>query len=143
MLPLATPVAAQAPQSADMWRVATASLAVPPRLQAGPTGAFGNPATAGWIPRGVLRAGIQVLNTPDAIGLKGILGGLDYAIGRTVTLGVTLGRAEVRDLVRTFDSPLTDLGTIPVYEQLVDVHGSVRVTFDPDGTTDYYAGVAQ
>ena len=186
----ATPATAQAPQSSAMWRVATASLAVPPASQAGPTGAFWNPATVGWGPGGTFRAGVQVLHTPDAVGLKGILGGLDYAIGRSGMLGVTVGRVEVRDLVRTFDSPLTQLGAIPVYEQLIGVHGSVRlgawrfggtlrahesrfdaerstgatldfglrldpfpgltvsaathflpVTFDPDGTTDYYAGV--
>ncbi len=60
ILPPATSAAAQAPQSADMWRVATASLG----------------ATAGPAP-GALRAGIQVLHTPDAVGLTGILGGLD------------------------------------------------------------------
>ena len=40
------PVRAQAPQSADMWRVATATLAAPAALQWGPTGAF----WAAWRP---------------------------------------------------------------------------------------------
>ena len=190
MLSMATSAAAQAPQSAGMWRVATAALGTPPASQAGPVGAFWNPAGAGIAPK-VLRAALQVLQTPDVVGLTGILAGLDYAVAGTAVVGLTLGRVEVQDLVRTFDSPLTELGTIPVYEQLIGVHGSIRlgpwrfggalqghesrfdaerntgatldfglrvdplsgltisaathflpVTFDPDGTTDYYGGVA-
>ncbi len=80
IFPHATPATAQAPQSSAMWRVATASLAVPPASQAGPTGAFWNPATVGWGPGGTFRAGVQVLHTPDAVGLTGILGGLGYSI---------------------------------------------------------------
>ncbi len=60
ILPLATPAAAQAPRSADMRRVATASLG----------------ATSGPAP-GTLRAGIQVRHLPDAVGPTGNLGGLD------------------------------------------------------------------
>jgi len=60
ILLLTTSVAAQAPQSADMWRGATASLG----------------ATAGPVP-GTLRAGLQVLRTPDAEGLTGVLGGIN------------------------------------------------------------------
>ncbi len=66
MLSLATPAAAQAPQSADKWRGTTASR--------GATASLG--ATTGPAP-GTLRAGIQVLHTPDAVGLTSILGGLD------------------------------------------------------------------
>ncbi len=36
-------------------------------------------ATAGRAPS-ALRAGAQVLHTPDAVGLTGILGGLGYSI---------------------------------------------------------------
>ncbi len=83
ILPLATSAATQAPQSADLWRVATASLAAPPVSQAGRTGVFRNPAAAGRAPA-TLRAGVQVLHTPDAVGLTDILGGLDYSIAGTV-----------------------------------------------------------
>ncbi len=66
MLPLATPAAAQAPQSANKWRGTTASR--------GATASLG--ATSGPAP-GTLRAGIQVRHLPDAVGLTGNLGGLD------------------------------------------------------------------
>ncbi len=59
ILSMATSTAAQAPQSAGMWRVATAAL-----------GATSRPAP------GTLRAGIQVLHTSDAVGLTGILDGI-------------------------------------------------------------------
>ena len=59
ILSMATSTAPQAPQSAGMWRVATASRA----------------ATSGPAP-GTLRAGIQVLHPSDAVGLTGILDGI-------------------------------------------------------------------
>ncbi len=59
ILSMATSTAAQAPQSAGLWRVATASRA----------------ATSGPAP-GTLRAGIQVLHPSDAVGLTGILDGI-------------------------------------------------------------------
>ena len=54
-----------------------------PVSQAGPTGAFWNPATAARAP-GALRAGAHVLHTPEAVGLTGILGGFGYTIAGTV-----------------------------------------------------------
>ena len=59
ILSMATSTAPQAPQSAGMWRVATASRA----------------ATSGPAP-GTLRAGIQVLHPSDGVGLTGILDGI-------------------------------------------------------------------
>ncbi len=116
---------AQAPQSAGMWRVATASLAIPPALQSGPTGAFWNPSTG---PRSAkFGAGVQVLQTPDAVGLAGILAGAYHVIADVGLVGLSVGRVEVRDLVRTVDSPLTELGSIPVYEQLVGVYGGIQL----------------
>jgi len=116
---------AQAPQSAGMWRVAAASLATPAALQSGPTGSFWNPAT--WPRRARIGAGVQLLQTPDAVGLSGILAGAYHAISHVGLVGVSLGRVEVRDLVRTIDSPIGDLGSIPVYEQFVGVYGGLHV----------------
>ena len=59
ILSMATSTAPQAPQSAGIWRAATASRA----------------ATSGPAP-GTLRAGIQVLHPSDAVGLTGILDGI-------------------------------------------------------------------
>jgi hypothetical protein len=68
-----------------------------------------------------------VLQTPDAVGLSGILAGAYHAIADVGLLGVSVGRVEVRDLVRTIDSPLSELGSIPVYEQFVGVYGGLEV----------------
>ncbi|MCH7491017.1 MAG: hypothetical protein IID05_10010 [Gemmatimonadetes bacterium] len=121
----AAPVRAQAPLSAEMWRVATATLAAPAALQGGPTGAFWNPAPQ--VSTGSTRVGIQILQTPDALALSGILAGISHQANGAVLVGAILGRVEVSDLVRTTASPLSELGSIPVYEQLAGVHVGVRL----------------
>ena len=121
----AAPARAQAPQSADMWRVATATLAVPAALQWGSTGAFWNPAP--WASAGSTRVGVQVLHTPDVLALSGILAGVNHQASETVLVGAIVGRVEVGDLVRTTASPLSELGSLPVYEQLAGVHVGVQL----------------
>ncbi len=124
---IAIPTFAQAPQAADMWRVATAALGTPAALQSGATGAFWNPAPQSTTrPRPIL-VGVQVLQTSDALGLSGILAGGNHAIGEMAVVGISVARVEVRDLVRTSDSPFTELGSIPVYEQLVGVQLGFRL----------------
>ncbi len=81
----AAPVRAQAPQSADMWRVATATLAAPAALQWGPTGAFWNPAPR--VSTGSTRVGVQVLQTPEALALSGILAGISHQANEAVLVG--------------------------------------------------------
>ena len=124
MFGVAGPAWAQAPQSADMWRVATAALGTPAALQSGATGAFWNPAPQSTTHP--ILVGVQVLQTSDVLGLSGILAGGSHAIGETAVVGLSVGRVEVRDLVRTGDSPFTELGSIPVYEQLVGVQLGFR-----------------
>jgi hypothetical protein len=108
----------QAPQIADLWRVPTATLAVPPALEGGPTGRFWNPAAGD---DGKLAVGIRVAQTSDIVGLSGLLAGVSYSNGGIARIGLEFGRVEVRDLVRTTSSPNSQLGTIPVYEQLLGV----------------------
>ncbi|MCH7473576.1 MAG: hypothetical protein IIA27_02795, partial [Gemmatimonadetes bacterium] len=86
----AAPVRAQAPLSAEMWRVATATLAAPAALQGGPTGAFWNPAPQ--VSTGSTRVGIQILQTPDALALSGILAGISHQANGAVLVGAILGR---------------------------------------------------
>ena len=107
---------AQAPVAADMWRVPAATLARPAPLESGATARFWNPAArAGG--RG-LNVGIQVFETSDAVGLSGLLVGVTRTLGRHLEVGIILGRLQIRDLVRTGTSPVAQLGTIPVYEQV-------------------------
>ncbi len=107
---------AQAPVAADMWRVPAPTLARPAPLESGATARFWNPAArAGG--RG-LNVGIQVFETSDAVRLSGLLVGVTRTLGRHLEVGIILGRLQIRDLVRTGTSPVAQLGTIPVYEQV-------------------------
>ncbi len=121
---LAAAARAQAPASADLWRLSAASLAGPAALETGPTGAFWNPAAAWGDPQ--VRAGVQVLETPDALSVSGLLAGLSYRLSPALAAQVLLGRTDVGDLVRTTTSPTSDLGAIPVYEQLIGLGVALR-----------------
>jgi hypothetical protein len=115
---------AQAPASADMWRLSAATLAGPAALEEGASGAFWNPAAAWGSPR--VRLGVQVLQTPDILGVTGLLAGVAYRWSDAIAGQLVLARTQVGDLVRTTTSPTSDLGSIPVYEQLVGVGAALR-----------------
>ncbi len=121
---LAGAVRAQAPASADLWRLTAASLSGPAALETGPTGAFWNPAAAWGSSR--VRVGAQVLETPDVLGVGGLLGGVSYRLTSDVAAQLLVARTDVGDLVRTTTSPTSDLGDIPVYEQLVGIGVALR-----------------
>lgn len=106
---------AQAPASAALWDIPATTLAVPPALETGATAVFWNPAAS--LVDG-LRVGAQAIETPDVLGLSGVLAGLTYALGSRLSVGLIFGRVEIGDLVRTSNSPTSQEGDIPVYEQL-------------------------
>jgi hypothetical protein len=115
---------AQAPQLADLWRLSAASLAGPAALEAGATAAFWNPAAAQSDAR--LRAGIQVLQTPDVLSISGLLGGVSYGLSPTLTTQVLLGHIGASDLIRTTTSPASEPGAIPYYEEMIAVGGALH-----------------
>ena len=121
---LAGTAAAQAPASAEMWRLSAATLAGPAALEDGANGAFWNPAAA-WTSSRV-RLGAQVLQTPDVLGVTGLVAGGSYRWSDVLAVHLLVGRTQVGDLVRTTTSPTSDLGSIPVYEQLVGVGAALR-----------------
>src|SRR5262245_36187801 len=111
---LAVPaVAEQAPPITDLWRVGATTLARPAALETGPAALFWNPAAPQN--RAGLAAGIQVVETPDVVGLSGLFAGVTREVRRNVMLGLLLSRIEIRDLVRTTSSPISQEGEIPVY----------------------------
>jgi hypothetical protein len=124
LLPLAVAARAQAPASADLWRLSAASLAGPAALEAGATAAFWNPAAAWNGARAA--AGAQVLETPDVLGVGGLIVGLGYRLSGGLATQLLVARTDVGDLIRTTTSPSTDLGDIPVYEQMVGVGLALR-----------------
>lgn len=126
MLFLATPAGAlQAPDAVGMWDVAGTTLTQSPALESGATGAFWNPAA---ILEGTgLRIGAQTVQTPDLLGLSTMVAGVSQSIGPRLGVGVVFGRVQVRDLVRTTTSPLSQAGDIPVYEQMVGLALGAKV----------------
>ena len=93
---------AQAPANAALWDLPATTLAVPPALETGATASFWNPAAA--LADG-LRFGAQAVQTPDMIGLSGVIAGITRALGPRLGVGLIFGRVEIGDLVRTSNSP--------------------------------------
>lgn len=121
---LAGRATAQAPASADMWRLSAATLARPAALEGGASGAFWN-AAAAW-DRSRVRVGAQVLQTPDLLGVTGLVAGASYRWSDGLAAQLLVARTDVGGLVRTTTSPTSDLGSIPVYEQLVGLGAAFR-----------------
>ena len=121
---LAGAATAQAPASADLWRLSAATLAGPAALESGASGAFWNPAAA-WA-QSRIRVGAQVLQTPDVLGVTGLVAGASYRWSEALAGQLLVGRTQVGDLVRTTTSPTSDLGSIPVYEQMVGMGAALR-----------------
>jgi hypothetical protein len=118
------PASAQVSAAADLWRIATATIAAPPALEQSATASFWNPATTShgrWI------AGVQLVQTPDALGVSSILGAVRYAPNRSVQVNLLLARTDIADLTRTSTSPSAELGTIPIYEQLAGLGASLTL----------------
>jgi hypothetical protein len=113
-------VTTQAPQSADMWRVAVTTLATPPALVTGPTAQFWNPAVGTNLgPHSVdFSGGVHIVETSNVVGLSGTLVGAHKALGANTHIGLVLGHIKIGDLVRTTTSPLQEVGEIPVFEQV-------------------------
>lgn len=116
---------AQVPGWADFWRVAATTVAGPLPLATGPTGMFWNPAAVGDF-RG-LAAGIDVFQTPDVLGIGGLMAAATQRIGPRAAVGVMLGRLGVEDIIRTTTSPTAQQGEIPVYTQFASVAGGVAL----------------
>lgn len=107
---------AQASAGAELWRLAAVTLPLPPALATGAGAAFWNPvqpaAEAG-------RLGLDLIQTPQAVGATGVFAGLQFPLRRIGTVGFLYARMGVGDLVRTTDSPDPDGESIPFYAQSV------------------------
>lgn len=110
---------AQAPQASGLWDIPATTLAQPPALETGVIGTFWNPVAV--VDSGRLRVAAQAIQTPDVVGLGGVLVGFSHPLNRRLGIGIIFGRVEVVDLVRTSTSPAALPGDIPVYEQSAGV----------------------
>lgn len=106
---------AQAPDWAAMWRVPATTLERPAPLITGPAGTFWNPAAVAD-GRG-LAFSVEVVQTPQAVGMSGVIAAATQQIGRHLGVGIVVGRIAVQDLVRTTTSPNSVGAGIPVYSQ--------------------------
>lgn len=118
------PAKAQVPAAADLWRVSAATIAAPPALERGTTASFWNPAAA---PEGKWGAGVQLVQTPDVLGISSALAAVSYAINPALRVNLLVGRTGIGDLSRTTTSPATEPGTIPIYEQLAGLGASLKL----------------
>jgi len=111
-------LAAQGEAGAALWRVAGQTLAVPPALAQGTTGAFWNPAQP---VSARFTVGLDGVEGATAVGATGIVAAARARLGRVGTVGVLYGRMQLSDLVRTSTSPVPDPGVITFHTQVVGV----------------------
>jgi hypothetical protein len=103
---------------AALWRVAGQTLAVPPALAQGTTGALWNPAQQTSTR---FAAGLEAVQGATAVGATGLVAAARARLGRLGAVSVLFGRMQIGDLVRTSTSPIPDPGTIAYHTQVVGV----------------------
>lgn len=116
VLALGSPLSAQAPASSFLWKLADQTLATPQALTPGATGMFWNPAGIMHLP--TVAAGVQMVRAPAIIGIDGFVAGVSTRLSSHLAVGLSVGRLDMRDIVRTTSSPISVLGSIPIYDQM-------------------------
>jgi hypothetical protein len=109
-------LAAQASPGSDLWRLAAVTIPVPAVLSTGTVASFWNPAQA---PIAHGRVGLDLIQTPAALGATGVLAGIRLPAAGLGSLGLVYARMGLSDLVRTSDSPDPDGPSIPFYAQVL------------------------
>lgn len=105
---------AQDASGAALWRLAAATLPVPPALVTGAAAAFWNPAQgSGDSVR--TRVALEAVQTPSAIAASGMLATVRVRAGALGEVGVVYGRVALSDLARTGDTPDPIGSEVPVY----------------------------
>jgi hypothetical protein len=104
----------QAAAGSELWRLAASTVPVPAALAAGAAASYWNPAQ-GISGRGQI--GLDLIQTPAAVGATGLIGAIRLPLSRVGTVGFVYARMGLGDLVRTTDSPDPDGTTIPFYTQ--------------------------
>src|SRR5262245_1354078 len=110
------PAVAQSSAGSELWRLAAVTIPLPVSLATGASGAYWNPAQAAG--RG--QVGVDLVQTPQAIGASGVVAALQFPSGPLGSIGVLYARMGVGDLIHTTDSP-DPVGTVPFYGQRVSV----------------------
>ncbi|MGH7539030.1 MAG: hypothetical protein ACREMF_10360 [Gemmatimonadales bacterium] len=108
------PLAGQAGAGSELWRLAAVTVPMPLALATGAAAAFWNPAQRDT---GGSRLGLELIQTPDAIGATGVLAAYRFPLAGAGVVGFTYARMGLGDLVRTSDSPDPIGESIPFYTQ--------------------------
>lgn len=104
----------QAAAGTELWRLAAATVPLPAALASGAAASYWNPAQ-GMAGRGQI--GLDLIQTPAAVGATGLIGAIRLPLARVGTVGFVYARMGLGELVRTTDSPDPDGTTIPFYTQ--------------------------
>src|SRR2546428_6147403 len=121
---------------AELWRLAATTLAQPPALATGGAAGFWNPAQPATGERAAF--GVEVVNTPSAVGASGVLFTARARVSPVGRVGIVYGRMSISDLVPTSLSPDPDGGTIPFYTQTVGASWSATRGASALGATFAY-----
>jgi hypothetical protein len=109
----AAQAAPQASAGAELWRLAAVTVPLPPTLATGSLANYWNPAQAD----SVGQLGLDLIQTPQAIGASGLVAGVRLPAGRLGTIGFLYARMGLGDLIHTTDTPEPDGALIPFYTQ--------------------------
>lgn len=108
----ALPVSAQSGAGAELWRLAAVTIPSPPALATGAPSVYWNPAQTG-----PGQVGVDLVQTPQAVGATGVVAAVRLAPGRIGSIGFLYARMSLGDLTHTTDSPDPDGAQIPYYTQ--------------------------
>ncbi|HJQ66300.1 MAG TPA: hypothetical protein VJ816_07985 [Gemmatimonadales bacterium] len=106
------PVGAQSSAGAELWRLWAVTIPLPAALATGAASAYWNPAQTG-----PGQIGVDVVQTPQAVGATGVVAAVRMPAGRIGSIGLLYARMSLGDLVHTTDSPDPDGAPIPYYTQ--------------------------
>ncbi len=67
------------------------------------------------------------MQTSDVLGVSSILGAVTHTAGRNLQVNFLVGRTDIGGLSRTTTSPISELGTIPIYEQLAGLGANLKL----------------
>lgn len=114
LAPWPVPALGQDAVGTELWRVVGVTVPTPYALDAGPTGAFWNPAQIVTVPM----VAADVTQTPEAISAAGFLAVVRTGPSRLGSWGLEYGQVDIGDIIRTSVTPDPE-GTIPVYTRAV------------------------
>lgn len=106
LLVMLAPATALAQEAAgtQLWRLAAATIPLPPALATGGAAGFWNPAQ----PESFSVVALELIQTPATVGASGFVSAVRLRVGHAGRVGLSYARMSLGDLVRTTLSPDPD-----------------------------------